>query len=164
MKKLFTLLFFTSFCAMASVPQERANPDLLNAIKIAENHTGGYAFKAEREDRYGHQYYSIEIANHAGEQEILWVDINQGKIVNQAPTFVTPEMVESNQYWYKSIENDVNISLRAAILKAERMSGYNALRADYEPNNTYEVDLMNEQGQELELRFSAENSYGHYQR
>ena len=164
MKKLLPLLFLTSFCAIASAPQERVNPDLLNAIDIAENHTGGYAFKAEREDRYGHQYYSVEIANHTGEQEILWVDMNQGKIVNQAPTFVTPEMIESNQSWYKSISNDWIISLQAAILKAEGMSGYNALRADYEPNNTYEIDLMNGQGQELELRFSAENSYGHDQR
>ena len=90
--------------------------------------------------------------------------MNQGKIVNQAPTFVTPEMIESNQSWYKSISNDWIISLQAAILKAEGMSGYNALRADYEPNNTYEIDLMNGQGQELELRFSAENSYGHDQR
>ena len=53
MKKLLPLLFLTSFCAIASAPQERVNPDLLNAIDIAENHTGGYAFKEKEKIAMG---------------------------------------------------------------------------------------------------------------
>ncbi len=165
MKKLSVLFLLASINVSASAVDSdnmmRKNPDVLKAVQLAETYSGGYAFKVEREDVYGNQYYSVEISNQAGEPSTLWIDMNQGQVINVTPSFATPDMVGKNSYWFSAIKNDSSISISRAIQNAEKMTGYSALRADYELGDVYEIDLINNSGHELEIRISAENDYDH---
>ncbi len=165
MNKLPLVLLLASASAFsATTPSEsmlKSNPDLFQAINIAESYSGGYAFKAEREDRYGNNYYSVEISNQAGQPSILWIDMNQQRVLSVTESFATPDMIGKNSYWFTAMKNDWSIPMATAIRKAENMTGYSALRADYEAGDQYEVDLINSSGHELEIRIKAENDYGH---
>ena len=138
-----------------------ASANLIDAITLAEQYSQGYAFKAEREDRYGQQYYSVEVSNQAGQASTLWIDMNQRAVVGVQENFTSPEMINANSYWFTSIENHWNITLKSAVIKSERMTGYQALRADYELGDQYEIDLVDSKGREIEIMIDAENDYGH---
>lgn len=144
-------------------PETKANADLLAAIEMAEQHTGQLAFDAERADNYGNNYYSVEVTGPSGEPTTVWVDMNKGQVIDQRSSFADSTMLDENIAWYISIRNDWNISLTSAIKKAERLTGYNALRADFDGRGKdfYEIDLMSGTGKTTEVHVPAENDYGH---
>jgi uncharacterized membrane protein YkoI len=143
----------------ASFHPEKPNPAFLSSIQIAENYSGGYAFKAECEDHYGTQYYSVEISNQNGEPSTLWIDMNQSKVLDVRPNFSSPEMADKNSYWFVSLKNGWNITLATAIERAERQTNASALRADYDGNSQYEVDLITDTGLAIEVYVDAEINY-----
>ncbi len=161
MKKLSVVFLLASLHVSASAvnfdSMMRKNPDVLKAVQLAESYSGGYAFKVEREDRYGNHYYSVEISNQQGEPSTLWVDMNQAQVIDVTPSFATPDMVGKNSYWLSAIKNGDTISISRAIQNAEKMTGYSALRADYEAGDVYEIDLIDDSGHELEIRIDAES-------
>lgn len=150
-----------AFAATENMPLgfEKANPALLQAIKIAETYSDGYAFKAEREDSYGTHYYTVEISNQDGEPSTLWIDMNQSKVLDVRPSFSPPDMTDKNSYWFVALKNDWNITLATAIERAERQTNASALRADYDGNSQYEVDLITDTGLAVEVYINAEINY-----
>lgn len=140
--------------------QTRSNLMIIKTINIAEAYVvGSQAMKVEEESRYGKNIYSVEMSDMHGNMTDVWVNTQTGDVLGSMAGFVSEKVKEINRKWYSSMTYGIYINLHDAIIQAEKITGLDALRADFDYNadvdgEYYEVDLVDKFGVEHEIHIS----------
>lgn len=141
-----------------SVMQSRANPFIVRTIELAEAYVSGTkAMKVEEESRYGKNIYSVELTDVNGEMTDAWIDAKNGKVLGTMKGQVPDFIKKINRDWFKNVDYRVYITLEDAIVQAEKKTGFDALRADFDYDDGrdfYEVDLVDGAGKEHEIKIN----------
>ncbi len=139
-------------------PVTRANPLIVSAISLAESAIKNTkAIEVEEESRYDDKLYRVDLVNAEGKMTNVYLDMESTTIIHYS-AITLPSFIESiNKSWYKNVDQEIYRSLTSAINQAEKDTGMNALRADFdfdEGYDFYEVDLIDSQGNKHELHIS----------
>ena len=148
-----------------NVQQNRANPYILDAISIALKYLPGTkAMEVEEEPRFGDLIYIVDVTQDTGEMIRALVNVKTGYLDGVFHSFVTKEVEKVNKEWLEKINAGVYITLEDAIIQAEQMSGFHAVRADFdfdEGYDYYEIDLVDGFGNKAEFKINPLNSIIH---
>lgn len=128
----------------------KSNPNILSAIQIAEGDSLYRVIDVEFEPVYGPHIYKTELTGPTGEITVAYVDVEQKTVLSSQPQFTTPTAAQSNAQWYNAAIMHWISSLNQSIIKAEKLTQCDAIRADYDGLGFYEIDL-NCHGQETEI-------------
>lgn len=148
-----------------NVQQNRANPYILNAISIALNYLPGTkAMEVEEVPRFGKLIYVVDVTQENGEMIRALVDLETGYVNGIFHSFVPKEVEIVNREWLDKTNSGVYITLEDAITKAEQISGFHAVRADFDFDDGYdyyEIDLVDGFGNMAEFKINPLNSIIH---
>ncbi|WP_422448754.1 MULTISPECIES: PepSY domain-containing protein [unclassified Endozoicomonas] len=131
---------------------------LLKAVEIARKHTGAEPLEAEREVEMGQAVYEIKLANKNGEEIETIIHAQTGEVIlSKQRTGHDNDQVE-NALCASGISNGRYLSLKEAVKQSESEFGGKAWHVEMEDDHnkvSYEIELLNSRGQNIETRIDA---------
>lgn len=157
--------------SMASDAPKSLNEDpisLAQAIEIAKKATGGIVVEAEREMERGQAIYEIELQNEAGAEIKTVVKATTGEVILNKTRREDDDDKDhrggrydddlEDALWLSGLKEGTYLSLEQALAQAENQVGGQAWSIELEDDHDelyYEVELLDAQGKQVELRIDA---------
>ncbi|WP_299732577.1 PepSY domain-containing protein [uncultured Endozoicomonas sp.] len=134
---------------------------LLQAVKIARQHTGAEPLQAEREVEMGQTFYEITLTTKDGQEIETDIDAQTGAVILSRMEKEDRDDARENALLFSGIQSGKFLSLEKALTQTEKAMNGRAWTIDIDHDHNeveYEVELLGEDNRRLETRFTANSA------